>query len=82
MVSKRRDLCHDVLITNFVGMQVRLEETSEDRPAAALTAQTRRQDVSGLHLRHHAEHLFQEIHRRHGAREQRFAVRFCELNKV
>jgi len=50
-------------------MQVRLEETSEDRTAAALTAQTGRQEVPGFHLRHHAEHLFQKIHRRHGACE-------------
>lgn len=61
---------------------MRLEETSEDCPAAALTAQTRWQEVPGFYLRHHAEHLFQKIHRRHGAREQRSVVRFCELDKI
>lgn len=79
LVSERRDLYHDLQIANFVGMQVRPEETSEDRPATAFTAQTGWEKVPGFHLRHHAEYLFQKIHRRHGAREQRSTVRFCEL---
>lgn len=61
---------------------MRLEEASEDRAAAALATETGRQEVSGFHLRHHAKHLLQTIHRCHGYYKQRSAVRFCELSKV